>query len=73
MAEPDGNHWRALARRMAALAPGTTRAVKAVIDAAIPSVHSELEREATAAFAQLWTGEVHWAAVEALEQKRKTG
>ena len=43
-----------------------------MIDAAIPSVHPELEREATAAFAQLWTGEVHWAAVEALEQKRKT-
>jgi len=64
--------WRALARRMAALAPGATRAVKSVIGAAVPSSHPELEEGATDAFARLWTADAHWAAVEALEQKRKT-
>jgi enoyl-CoA hydratase/carnithine racemase len=65
--------WTALAQRLAASAPGTTRAVKAVIDAALPSVHPELEAAATDAFAQLWTADAHWDAVDALEQKRRTG
>src|SRR5262245_24782967 len=64
--------WRALARRMAASAPGTTRAVKSVISAAVPSFHPELEAGATDAFARLWTADAHWDAVEALEQRRKT-
>src|SRR5205085_2199832 len=34
--------WRTLAGRMAAGGPGTTRAVKSVIDAATPSSHPEL-------------------------------
>ena len=67
------DEWRKLARRMAAAAPGTTRAVKSVVSAAAPSFHPELEAGATAAFAQLWTADAHWAAVEALEQKRRTG
>ena len=41
------DEWRALARRMAATAPGTTRAVKAVIGAAVPTLHPELEADAT--------------------------
>ena len=61
--------WRALARRMAALAPGTTRAVKSVIAAAVPAVHAELEADAADAFAHLWTADAHWAAVDALSQK----
>jgi enoyl-CoA hydratase/carnithine racemase len=65
--------WRALARRMASTAPGATRAVKSVISAAAPSSHPELEAGATAAFARLWTAEAHWAAVEAMEQKRRFG
>jgi enoyl-CoA hydratase len=65
--------WRALGRRMAALAPGTTRAVKSVIAAAVPSLHPELEAHATDAFARLWTAEAHWNAVEALAQPRRTG
>jgi enoyl-CoA hydratase/carnithine racemase len=65
--------WRTLARQMAAAAPGTTRAVKSVIDAAAPSVHPELEDGATDAFARLWTAEAHWAAVEAMEQRRRPG
>ncbi len=65
--------WRGLARRMAGTAPGTTRAVKAVIDAALPSSHPHLEPPATDAFARLWVADAHWAAVEALEQKRRTG
>jgi enoyl-CoA hydratase/carnithine racemase len=68
--EPD---WRALARQLAQTAPGTTRAVKSVISAAVPSSHPDLEADAVVAFAELWTGDAHWAAVEALEQKRKTG
>jgi enoyl-CoA hydratase/carnithine racemase len=67
------NEWQALARRMASTAPGATRAVKAVIDAAAPSAHPELEADATDAFARLWTAEAHWAAADALEHKRKTG
>jgi enoyl-CoA hydratase len=64
------DEWRALARRMAMLAPGTSRAVKAVISAAAPTLHPELEADATDAFARLWTAEAHWAAVDALERKR---
>jgi enoyl-CoA hydratase/carnithine racemase len=61
--------WRSLARRMAAAAPGAMRAVKSVVSAAAPASHPELEAAATAAFAQLWMGDAHWAAVEALETK----
>jgi len=64
--------WRGLAGRMAATAPGTTRAVKSVVSAAAPASHPELEAGATAAFAQLWTADAHWAAIEAFEQKRRT-
>lgn len=64
--------WRTLARRMAAAAPGATRAVKSVISAAAPSYRPELEAGATAAFAQLWAADAHWAAVEAVERKRRT-
>jgi enoyl-CoA hydratase len=67
------DEWRGLARRLAASAPGTTRAVKAVVGAAVPSFHPELEADATDAFARLWTGDAHWAAVEALSAKRRTG
>ena len=65
--------WKALAHRMAATAPGTTRAIKTVIGAAVRSLHPELEADAATAFAQLWTAEAHWAAVEALEQRRRPG
>lgn len=67
------DEWRALAHRMAGSAPGTTRAVKLVIAAAVPTCHPELENDAACAFAQLWTAEAHWAAVDAFEQKRRTG
>jgi enoyl-CoA hydratase len=65
------DEWRRLAQRMTELAPGTTRSVKSVIAAAVPSVHTELEPNATDVFAQLWIGDAHWAAVEALEQRRR--
>jgi enoyl-CoA hydratase/carnithine racemase len=67
------DHWRTLAGRMAAAAPGATRVVKSVIDAAVPSIHPELEADATEAFARLWTADAHWAAVEAMEERRKPG
>jgi len=67
------DEWRALAHRLAASAPGATRAVKGVVGAAVPSFHPELEADATDAFARLWTGDAHWAAVEALDAKRRTG
>ena len=63
--------WRRLARRIAETAAGTSRAVKSVIDAAIPTVHPHLEDDATDAFARLWTAEAHWAAVDALSERRK--
>lgn len=65
--------WREAAGRIAAAGPGASRAVKSVVGASAPSVHPELEADATAAFARLWTGDAHWAAVEALEQKRGAG
>jgi enoyl-CoA hydratase len=65
--------WRGLARRIAETAPGTSRAVKSVIEAAISSVHPHLEEDATDAFARLWTAEAHWAAVDALAERRKSG
>ena len=58
--------------RIADTPPGTSRAVKSVIAAAI-TVHPELEDDATDAFAQLWTAEAHWAAVDALVDRRKPG
>lgn len=65
--------WRALASQLADTAPGTTRAVKSVISAAVPSCHPDLEADAVDAFAELWTADAHWAAVDTLEQKRRTG
>lgn len=65
--------WRKLAQRMASSAAGTTRAIKSVIDAAFPPCHPHLETDATDAFARLWTADAHWAAVDALGQKRRTG
>jgi enoyl-CoA hydratase/carnithine racemase len=65
--------WRALADRLATLAPGSTRAVKAVVGAAVGATHPDLEAGATDAFARLWTADAHWAAVDALERKRNVG
>ena len=67
------DEWRRLARQMADTAAGTTRAVKSVVGAAIPSCHPELEAHATDAFARLWMADAHWAAVEQLERRRRTG
>lgn len=65
--------WKALARRLATSAPGATRAIKSVVAAAVPSVHAELEMNATDAFAKLWISDAHWDAVETLGQQRRTG
>src|SRR4051812_1440799 len=62
--------WRTMAGRMAATAPGTTRAVKSVVSAAAPGVHPDLESAATDAFARLWTADAHWDAVEALTRPK---
>ena len=66
------DEWQRLAKELASTAPGTTRAVKSVIDAACPTCHPELEASASDEFARLWAADAHWTAVEALEQKRKT-
>jgi enoyl-CoA hydratase len=63
--------WRALADRMANLAPGAARSIKSVIVAAAPSVHEHTRETATDVFAQLWVAEAHWDAVDAMTQKRK--
>jgi len=60
----------ALAGRLAALAPGTTRAVKSVLLAAEPTVHPATEDHATRVFAELWNADAHWDAVARLEQRR---
>jgi enoyl-CoA hydratase/carnithine racemase len=65
--------WRALATQLATLAPGTTRSVKSVLTAAAPAAHPELAPDATDVFARLWVADAHWAAVDALEQKRRMG
>lgn len=62
--------WMSIARHMAELAPGTTRAIKSLVDASAPNVHPLLESTATQAFAELWTGDSHWAAVEAMQKRR---
>lgn len=65
------DEWRALAARLAGTAPGTTRNVKQVISAAVPRVRADLEADAADAFAELWVADAHWAAVEAMEAKRR--
>jgi enoyl-CoA hydratase len=63
--------WQTIARRMAALAPGTGRAIKSVLNAAIPGSRPELEANATDAFAELWVSDTHWAAVDSLQKRRE--
>jgi enoyl-CoA hydratase len=65
--------WRSLARRLTAGAPRTARAAKALVAPAVPTVHAALEANATDVFARLWTADAHWDAVEAMEQRRRTG
>jgi enoyl-CoA hydratase len=65
------DEWRRLARAMADSAPGTTRAVKSVIGAAVPPCRPDLEADATDAFARLWVADAHWDAVDAMTKKRK--
>jgi enoyl-CoA hydratase len=55
--------WRALAVRMAA---GPARPIKSVIARAAPHQHPGFERAAINAFAELWTSDAHWAAVDSL-------
>lgn len=62
--------WRGLARRIADLAPGSGRAIKSVLNAAVPTSHPELEAHATEAFANLWISDAHWAAVDSLPKRR---
>jgi enoyl-CoA hydratase/carnithine racemase len=64
--------WRALARRLADTVPGATRAIKTVLGAAVRTHRPDLEAAATDEFARLWTAEAHWAAVDALERKRRS-
>lgn len=68
-AEFDGS-WRKLATQLANTAPGTTRAVKAVVSAVAPGVHDHSRREAIDLFATLWAAPEHWAAVAAATSQR---
>jgi enoyl-CoA hydratase/carnithine racemase len=58
--------WRALARRIAA---SPSRPVKAVIARAAPHQHPAFEQPASAAFAELWIADAHWAAAAALRER----
>jgi len=62
--------WRSLAERIGAIAPGAGRAVKSVVNAAVPATHPDLEVAATDAFATLWASDAHWEAVEAMTKGR---
>ena len=62
--------WRALAAKLAGLAPGTTRSVKEVVTAAQPAVHPDSRARAIDLFATLWAAPEHWAAVDAATSKR---
>jgi len=62
--------WRSLAERIGAIAPGAGRAVKSVVNAAVPAAHPDLEAVATDAFATLWASDAHWEAVEAMTKGR---
>lgn len=62
--------WRALAARIAALAPGASAAIKRVVSAAAPPVRPDTRDAAIDAFATLWAAPAHWAAVEAMRSHR---
>jgi enoyl-CoA hydratase/carnithine racemase len=62
--------WRALAAKLAGLAPGTTRALKEVVTAAKPAIHPDSRDRAIDLFAALWAAPEHWAAVDAATAKR---
>jgi enoyl-CoA hydratase/carnithine racemase len=63
--------WRAIAAKLAGLAPGTTRAVKEIVDATKPSIHPASRDRAIDLFATLWAAPEHWAAVDAAAALRR--
>jgi enoyl-CoA hydratase/carnithine racemase len=63
--------WRSVAQRMAGLAPGATRAIKAVVAASQPAVHDATRAEAIDEFARLWAAPAHWDAVAAMLRRRQ--
>lgn len=63
--------WQSVATRMAGLAPGATRALKAVVAATSPAVHDATRAEAIDHFATLWAAPAHWEAVDAMLQRRR--
>src|SRR4029079_4378589 len=50
------DEWRGRARQLADTAPGATRAIKAVLGAAVPTHRPELEADAAAELPRLWLG-----------------
>jgi enoyl-CoA hydratase/carnithine racemase len=63
--------WQAIAGRMATLAPGAARSMKAVVAAAAPAVRHDTRAAAIDHFAHLWAAPAHWDAVDAMQQQRK--
>jgi enoyl-CoA hydratase len=63
--------WRELARSFADMPPELARSLKAVIAAARPRVHRELEADAVRRFAQLWVADEHWQAATAQGTRRR--
>jgi enoyl-CoA hydratase/carnithine racemase len=64
--------WRALAARIAALAPGASRTIKRVVAAAAPAVREDTRAIAVDAFATLWVDPAHWTAVAAMRTPKTT-
>jgi enoyl-CoA hydratase len=46
--------------------------IKAAADAARPAARPDLAEAATASFARAWVGDAHWAAVAAMEERRRS-
>lgn len=60
-----------LLERMARAPRDALVGIKAAADAARPAARPDLAPGATASFARTWIGEAHWAAVAAMEERRR--
>jgi enoyl-CoA hydratase/carnithine racemase len=60
-----------LLERMARAPRDALVGIKAAADAARPAARPDLAAAATASFATTWVGDAHWAAVAAMEERRR--
>jgi enoyl-CoA hydratase len=65
------DHLTELLDRMARAPREALVGIKAAADAARPAARPDLAAAATASFARAWIGDAHWAAVAAMEERRR--